>query len=64
MSDILYDQFLPGTGGYPPNGGLLPTPQLVKARPDSDILNDMFISGTGGFAPNGGVRPPHPLTKS
>ena len=64
MSNILDNQFLPGTGGYAPEGGFLPTPQLTKLGPNSDILHDMFISGTGGIAPSGGVRPAPPLTKS
>ena len=57
--------FIGGTGGFAPNGGLLPSPQLTRFTPgNSDILNDMFIQGTGGFAPNGGVLPSPVLTKS
>ena len=73
MSDLLDNMFIEGTGGFAPNGGLLPQPPLTRqelvvypkmkaATPDSDILNDMFIEGTGGFAPNGGELPPPPRT--
>ena len=65
MSGILDNMFIQGTGGFAPNGGVLPSPPLVKFTPGySDILNDMFIQGTGGFAPNGGILPSPPLTKS
>ena len=44
MSSILDNMFIGGTGGFAPNGGVLPSPQLTRFTPgNSDILNDMFI---------------------